>query len=199
MEQKIIARGAEAVIKKQGNNIQKFRVEKGYRLPILDEKIRRLRTKREIKIIEKLSKVIPVPKIIETSTHQMTMSYIPGKKLSEHLEKLQKISKKIGENLAKMHDIGIIHGDLTTSNMIYNEKEKKLYFIDFGLSFHSDKIEDKAVDLHLIKEALEAKHPKIFKKAFKQVLKGYEKSTNSEKVLKQLEKVEKRGRYKAQF
>ena len=109
------------------------------------------------------------------------LKFIKGKKLSEHLDKLlnpEKICKQIGQSLAILHDNNIIHGDLTTSNLIYNQKQNKVYFIDFGLGFISSKIEDKAVDLHLIKEALEAKHSTIYEKAFESVLQGYKISKN---------------------
>jgi len=99
------------------------------------------------------------------------MPYIPGKKLSEHLDILptktaNKVCKQIGISIAKLHDNDIIHGDLTTSNMILDSKEN-LWFIDFGLGFFSYKIEDKAVDLHLIHHALEAKHYKKFETHWK--------------------------------
>jgi len=74
-------------------------------------------------------------------------------------------------------------------------KNKEVYLIDFGLGFTSRKIEDKAVDIHLLKQALEAKHFKNWETLFKEFLEGY-KSPDAEKVLTQLEKVEKRGRYK---
>jgi Kae1-associated kinase Bud32 len=128
------------------------------------------------------------------------MEFIDGKPLSKNLDKLsnyRKICKQVGKDLAKLHNSGIIHGDLTTSNILLEKKTSKIFFIDFGLSFHSNRIEDKAVDLHLIKEALEAKHPKIFKNSFKKILKGYKKSENFQKVLTRLEKVESRGRYKS--
>ena len=68
--------------------------------------------------------------------------------------------------------------------------------IDFGLGFISHKFEDKAVDLHLLKQALEAKHFKYWKELVKEVFKSYEKSKNSRIVLERLKAVEKRGRYK---
>jgi Kae1-associated kinase Bud32 len=92
-----------------------------------------------------------------------------------------------------MHDKDIIHGDLTTSNMILKEK---VYFIDFGLGFNSTRIEDKAVDLHLLRQAFESKHYKHFEEFFKEVLEGYKLSKNWKEVLNRLEKVEMRGRYK---
>ncbi|MEK6793126.1 MAG: KEOPS complex kinase/ATPase Bud32, partial [Nanoarchaeota archaeon] len=204
MKSSVIARGAEAIITKQGSIITKNRIEKSYRHPQLDIKIRKLRTRSEAKILEKAIKIIPTPKVIgsDETRNTIELEYIPGKKLAESLEKtnFKKVCKKIGNNLAKIHDNNIIHGDLTTSNMILNEKENKVYFIDYGLGFQSSRIEDKAVDLHLIKQALEAKHPTIYQEAFKSVIEGYKKQSKTAKqVISQLEKVERRGRYKAQY
>ena len=116
------------------------------------------------------------------------MPYIEGKKLSAYLDSLsldeqKRICRTIGENIAKLHDADIIHGDLTTSNMIL--KEKKVFFIDFGLGFSSHKTEDKAVDLHLLRQALEAKHFKHWQTLFEEVKRGYSSSRNSEAVLQQ--------------
>ena len=130
------------------------------------------------------------------------MEFISGRKLSENLDELKdwkEVCEKIGENIAKLHDLNIIHGDLTTSNMIYVEKEEKVYFIDFGLGYGNGKTEDKAVDLHLIKQAIEAKHFEKWEEYFKAVLKGYRISENAQETLKRLEKVERRGRYKEQY
>lgn len=202
MTSKIICQGAEALISLNKNTILKERVKKSYRLPLLDEKIRRQRTKRESSILTKLSSIIPVPKLIRVSDNKLELDYIKGKKLSESLDNLKNsisICKQIGINLSKMHDKDIIHGDLTTSNLILSDKDNKLYFIDFGLSFTSSKPEDKAVDLHLIKEALEAKHFQHHKKFFSAVLQGYKLSKNSSIVIERLKKVESRGRYKQQY
>lgn len=192
---KIIQQGAEAVISLDKNQITKNRIKKSYRLPILDKKLIKSRTKAEAKIIEKLAKIIPVPKIIETDKQQtIIMQYINGKKLSNHLEKLnwKDICKEIASILTKLHNQDIIHGDLTTSNMIYKDK---LFLIDFGLGFHSRKIEDKAVDLHLLKQALEAKHFSIFPKAFNIILKNY-KAKDHKLIIERIKTIEKRGRYR---
>jgi TP53 regulating kinase-like protein len=204
---KTIQQGAEAIISLFEDNkiITKSRIPKSYRLPYLDKKIRKLRTRRESKILEKASKIIPVPKLISSSEKntEIKMQYIKGKKLSKSLDSLNnkfKIIETLGIQIAKLHNSGIIHGDLTTSNLILEDSSKKLFFIDFGLSYHSDKIEDKAVDLHLIKQALEAKHPKNHKEYFKSIIKGYKlKNKNSKEVLERLKKVELRGRYKQQY
>ncbi len=127
------------------------------------------------------------------------MPFIDGKRISDYLDKFplkkqKNVCKLIGESTAKLHDADIIHGDLTTSNMIL--KNNKLYFIDFGLGFISHKFEDKAVDLHLLKQALEAKHFKNWEILFREVLRGYSKSKSHKTVLERLKSVEKRGRYR---
>ena len=209
MTQKIIAQGAEALILLEDNIVTKDRISKSYRLPELDNKIRKRRTKSETKLLIKAHQLISVPLPLTTFKKSergneraiIKMPFINGKKLSEHLDnftlnKQKQICKKIGQSIAKLHDADIIHGDLTTSNMIFVEKEDKVYFIDFGLGFISHKVEDKAVDLHLLKQALEAKHFKHWKELVKEVFKSYEKSTDSKIVLERLKAVEKRGRYK---
>ena len=204
MQEKIIQQGAEAIIIKRGNDIIKRRIPKTYRLPILDEKLRKQRTKKEARLLQKASAIIPIPKIIKINEKdkEIEMEFIKGKKLSEHLDSLKnkvQISKTIGKQIALLHDNDIIHGDLTTSNIILSDKDKKLYFIDFGLGFSSNKIEDKAVDLHLIKQALEAKHFKYFKSLTRAVLDGYSISKTSKETLARLKKVASRGRYKEQY
>jgi Kae1-associated kinase Bud32 len=197
MKQNIIGRGAEAIITKKGNSLVKDRIKKGYRLPELDAKLRKSRTKKEAKLLQKSSSLIAVPKLISSDNKEIIkMQFIEGGKLSEHLDNLKNkecVCEKIGNNIAKLHDNDIIHGDLTTSNMILSEN--KVYFIDFGLGFTSKRIEDKAVDLHLLRQALEAKHFRDWESLFKSVLKGY-KSKDKDLVLQQLTKVESRGKYK---
>ena len=200
MNKKILSTGAEATIYKKDNFIIKKRIKKYYRIKEIDEKIRKLRTRREAKIMKRVSTIINIPKIFKSNENskEIKMEFIEGKKLSLYLDKFnpkeqKNISKKIGETITKMHNANIIHGDLTTSNMIL--KEDKIFFIDFGLGFHSAKIEDRAVDLYLLKQAFVAKHFENFKIIFREILKNY-KPNNRKKILTQLEKVEKRRRYK---
>jgi TP53 regulating kinase-like protein len=195
-KQKILFQGAEAIITLSNNQVIKHRIKKSYRIKELDDRLRKFRTRSEAKIIEKLNGTIPVPKIIKTDNQELiTMEFINGKKLSDNLEKLDylKIAKSIGDSIAKMHDKDIIHGDLTTSNMI--EKDNLVYLIDFGLAYHSKKIEDKAVDLHLLKQALEAKHFTIHKEFFNKFLDSYLPKDKLE-IIKRIKVIESRGRYK---
>ncbi len=185
---KILARGAEAILYLDKNKVIKDRVKKSYRINELDKKLRKFRTKRESKIISKLENV---PKLFEVSDYKIVMEFINGKVLRDVFDKKGlNYCKEIGRTIKKIHDKGIIHGDLTTSNMIVNNK---IYFIDFGLGFFSDKLEDRAVDLHLLRQALESKHYELAEEAFNVILDGY---NPSRELLDRLGKVESRGRYK---
>lgn len=198
---KIISKGAEAEIVLNKNIITKNRIPKTYRLKILDDKIRESRTKKEAKILTRAKeKNILVPKLIKQNKFSLELEYIGGDKLSEKLnnysaKKQSEIMKNIGIEVSKLHKEDIIHGDLTTSNIIL--KNNKIYIIDFGLGFISKRIEDRAVDIYLIKRALEAKHYKNHEKLFDGFLLGY-KINNKEykEITDRLKKVETRGRYK---
>ena len=196
---KEIARGAEAVIYKKDNIILKDRIAKNYRIKEIDYKLRKFRTKREAKVIEKLQAInFPSPRLIKMSDFSIEMENIDGEKLVDIFERdALRFAAEIGRNVALMHKNNIIHGDLTTSNMILSSKDKQVYFIDFGLSFFSEKIEDKAVDLHLLRQALESKHYTVYQESYKEVLKHYSRNySGAAAVIKRLELVEKRGRYK---
>jgi len=196
---KLIQQGAEAKIFLNKNIINKNRVPKSYRHPQLDKQIRTRRTRSESKILIKaLSFNINVPKVLNTDKFDIEIEHIEGDRLSETLnsypEKKQfKVMHQLGEQVTLLHKNNIIHGDITTSNTIL--KNDTVYLIDFGLGFISTKIEDKAVDLHLIKQALEAKHFQNHEDLFKNFTKTY-KWKDSDKILEQLKVVEKRGRYK---
>ncbi|MBW2986961.1 Kae1-associated serine/threonine protein kinase [Candidatus Woesearchaeota archaeon] len=199
----IIGKGAEAVISKKKKDeaemVVKERIKKNYRIGEIDDALRKQRTRKEAKVLETLNQVIPSPRLLKVNEKEnlIEMEFIEGPKVRDVLEKEDyiAISKTIGMQVAKMHKKNLIHGDLTTSNFIL--KDGKIFFIDFGLSFHSTKVEDKAVDLHLLKQALESKHYTVFEECFEAILNGYSiESDESEDVLKRFEQVEKRGRNK---
>ncbi|MBC8500624.1 MAG: Kae1-associated serine/threonine protein kinase [Nanoarchaeota archaeon] len=187
-----IGSGAEAIIYLDNNKVVKKRIKKSYRIKEIDSTLRKTRTRTEAKILEKIP--VKAPKLIETDREEtLKMNFIKGDKIRDVLNKKPELAEEIGEKVAAIHNAGIIHGDLTTSNMIL---KNEIYFIDFGLSFFSEKIEDKAVDIHLFKQALESKHYKIWEKAFKYFLKGYNKAKNYKQIMERFKIVEARGRYK---
>ena len=195
---KLISQGAEAKLFLEKNTITKDRFKKTYRIAEIDERLRKSRTKKEAKILDKLNLInFPAPKLISSDDKKtLEMEYIIGEKLRDVLEKgnYLTLSEEIGKKVATLHNNNIIHGDLTTSNMILDDQ---IYVIDFGLSFTSPKIEDMAVDLHLLKQALESKHHKVWEKCFNTIIKTYQKeSEKGKEVLNRLKVVETRGRYK---
>jgi Kae1-associated kinase Bud32 len=192
----ILGQGAEAVVRKNGSEVVKERMQKGYRLESIDNSLRKARTRREANIIQKLKDLnFPSPRLREMCDKRMliAMDFIEGPKVRDILDENVSICEEIGRKVAVLHQNDIIHGDLTTSNMILNNE---VYFIDFGLSFVSKKVEDKAVDLHLLRQALESKHFRVYKDAFDRVLEGYNSYPEAEQVIRRLELVEQRGRNK---
>ncbi|KAI6114643.1 kinase-like domain-containing protein [Pisolithus croceorrhizus] len=101
----------------------------------------------------------------------------------------------IGVEIAKMHLADIIHGDLTTSNMMLREGSKDLVLIDFGLAYHSTLVEDKAVDLYVLERAFASTHPDA-EPLFSSVLASYEKHLGKHwsAIKKRLNDVRLRGR-----
>ena len=194
-----LAQGAEAIIYKDNQDIIKERFSKDYRLKHLDESLRKFRTRREAKILGKLEEMgFPAPKMKEFSDKRMsiTMDFVPGEKLKDVMEQdYAKFAVEIGRKVGELHTADIIHGDLTTSNMIWNEKG--MNFIDFGLAQFLDKVEDKGVDLFLLDRALASTHYQFYPEIFDKVLEGY-KETNDEyaPVVERFEAVSRRGRNK---
>jgi len=191
----LIAQGAEAKIFKKKDSVLKERIKKSYRLPQIDLKLRKLRTRSEAKILRKAGQIINVPKVLSVDDKKMNLEieHIDGVKVRDLLDRddenlKRKVCAELGKAVKRMHQNNIIHGDLTTSNMIWNDK---LYLIDFGLGKISIRLEDKAVDIHLLKECFKSKHYVHWVTYWNEFKKAY----NQEKVFNQLERVEARARY----
>lgn len=196
-----ITQGAEATVFQTDNSIIKNRFEKKYRHPQLDKKLRTTRTRHEAKILQKLNELkISAPRIKKVTDSTLEMNKVDGDIVRKVLDKNPKIASHIGKHIAQLHKNDIIHGDLTTSNMIWNAKNNNLTLIDFGLGFISLKAEDKAVDLHVMEESMQGTHAKIFNKVYPRIIAAYKKNyKNAQEVLKRLELVRKRGRNKAKY
>jgi TP53 regulating kinase and related kinases len=197
-----IAQGAEAILYKDNNKVIKERFSKKYRLAHLDESLRKFRTRREAKILGKLEEMnFPAPHLLDFSDKRMsiTMDFLPGEKLRDLLDNdnYLQFAKDMGTKIGLLHDKNIIHGDLTTSNMIVDAETNKLNFLDFGLGSFSQREEDKAVDLFLLERALESKHYQFYPKIFDTVLDGYRESNpDATKVIERFTAVRNRGRNK---
>ncbi|NMA44626.1 MAG: Kae1-associated serine/threonine protein kinase [Candidatus Diapherotrites archaeon] len=200
--EKFYKKGAEAELTQTTFDnitaINKKRIAKNYRNPKLDFDIRKKRTKAEAKLIKEASKIINTPRILKVNENsfEIIMEYLNGVRVKEIIEEKKELCSLIGKEIKKMHSVGIVHGDLTTSNIIYinnkNSKDSgKIFFIDFGLGYFSKKTEDLATDLVVFKKTFNSTHSSL-KKGWELVLEGY---APNEQMIKQMEKIEKRARY----
>src|SRR5919199_1183821 len=196
----LIKRGAEAdiyLINWYGRKaISKIRVSKYYRHEFLDNEIRMQRTIHEATMLSAAKKtgiVSPFVYFVDPLNAEIIMEFIEGTNVKDVVT--SKLSSEIGVYAALLHDNNIIHGDLTTSNFILS---KKLVLADFGLSYYSSRLEDKAVDIRLIKQAFSSAHKLICEDAYKCFINGYAQiagKAKTEKVLEKVTEIEKRGRY----
>jgi len=130
------------------------------------------------------------------------MEFIEGKQVKQILdglpsEKRQQLCRHIGELIGRLHNHGIIHSDLTTSNMILTPQGRGV-FVDFGLSERSIEVEAKGVDLHLMKRAFQSIHFKYAEECFDAVFEGYTRVVGgnvAKKVLEKIREIGRRGRY----
>lgn len=195
----IISQGAESIIELIDGRVHKRRVAKSYRHPQLDAQLRSSRARREQKVLARCKELgIKVPQAtLDETDFTLVMDHVPGRRLRDVLQESLDLRKlyRLGEWFAILHDNSIIHGDLTTSNVLVDEADQ-LWLIDFGLSFFSDKIEDKAVDIHLLEQALESTHHEHKDEFFTMFTEGYKHSQEYEAVIDRLAVVRSRGRHK---
>ena len=186
---------AEAIIEFKDGLVFKRRIRKRYRIKEIDERIRKERTKSEAKLIsEARRKGIPTPIIFDIFDYTLVMERIEGDLVREVIT--PRVSEQIGELVGKLHRNGIIHGDLTTSNLILGS-DNNLYFIDFGLSFFDSSTEARGVDVHVFFQSLSATR-KSWEELKESFIKGYTRSLpDAPQVLTRVSEIERRGRYVA--
>jgi len=209
--EKIIRRGAEADIALGewfGEEvIVKRRVSKPYRQPRLDMLLRTRRTVREAAFLAEAREAgvsTPLVYFVDYREGELMIQHIQGRRLKEVLleedegdEEVERLSSEAGRAVGRLHIAGIVHGDLTTSNFMVTD-DGGLVLIDFGLSFHSEKVEDRAVDLHLLKQVLKSAHTDRAEDIFHTVMRDYLEVMGEDavkKVLLKIADIERRGRY----
>jgi len=208
-QQMLIKKGAEANLyleEWQGRKvIMKRRMPKTYRLRELDEAIRTQRTLHEPQLIHRAKEAgVPTPTIylIDTSDTNIIMEYVEGKQVKQILNDINKadrlsLCRHIGTLIGRLHKHEIIHGDLTTSNMILSASGK-VFLVDFGLGEQSEELEIRGVDLHLMKRALQSTHYKYAKECFDAIMAGYTQQMGkeaAERMFHKIREIERRGRY----
>ena len=206
---KLLKKGAEASLFltewHERKVIIKVRIPKKYRPAELDEQIRSYRTVHEPQLMHEAKAAgvaTPLIYMVNVPESSITMEYIEGQQIKQVLNQVPKaerhdICMKIGESIAHMHSHGLIHGDLTTSNMILNP-EGQIFFVDFGLGEKNSELEAQGVDLHLLKRALQSTHYQYWEECFQNVQCGYTSILGvdlAEKVYEKIREIERRGRY----
>jgi TP53 regulating kinase and related kinases len=175
--------------------ISKIRIPKIYRHRMLDDDLRRRRTISESKMImlaKEFGLRTPYIYFVDPFRAEIIMEFISGTRASKVLT--SSICNEIGRFVSTLHLFNIIHGDLTPANFIVN---RKITMIDMGLSFHSTRREDKAMDIRLFKEILKSTYYRYYCEFFGDFLDGY-KSVNSkelDKILQRVDEIETRKRY----
>ncbi len=188
-----VARGAEAVVEIFSDIAVKTRIPKRYRLKEIDTRMRKNRTFTEARIMSEARRIgIPTPIIKDLSDYVIVMNRVHGRLLKDCIT--TELCERVGALVGLLHKGGMIHGDLTTSNMILSE-DGRIYMIDFGLSFFDTEIESRGVDVHVLFQTLKSTHDgyedltEAFKKGYRPIL------DCADDVLNREREIEKRGRY----
>jgi len=188
-------RGAEAVITFRDGNAEKRRIPKRYRVQALDRRLITERTRAEARLIHMARKAgVPTPVMSDITEDTIVMEQVIGTSLTEAVtvEHIRDAGRVVG----RLHSAGIMHGDLTTSNMILRERDGKCVLIDFGLAQVTSEIEQRGVDVHVMFQTLESTHPSdagALKTAF---VEGYSDTfTGASEVIAREHEIELRGRY----
>jgi TP53 regulating kinase-like protein len=217
----LITQGAEALLYKTNfltpttPAALKVRPFKPWRHPTLDARLTRHRILAEARVLVKCQKEnVPVPAVmaLDWEAGWMVSEWIAGPTVKAAIrergsqggeEKLKGLMQRIGRAVGKLHAVGVIHGDLTTSNMMLRRSEEQsglegeIVLIDFGLATQAVQEEDRAVDLYVLERAFGSTHPRE-EGMFGEVLKAYGETSKSAKTtLKRLEDVRMRGRKKS--
>lgn len=203
-ERQLMARGAEALLwKSEYGQLIKERIKKGYRIEQIDLPLRLERTIHEARLLGEARRAgVATPQILEVDKKgcRVVMEFVSGERLKELINseitdsKRAELAEQIGRAVGRLHAAGIVHGDLTTSNMIH--KGGTIYFIDFGLGVFSSRLEDLGTDLAVLKGALRSTHFKWLNLLWQSFIKGYAQTNpQTQKVLKVLADIERRVRY----
>jgi TP53 regulating kinase and related kinases len=195
----LVKRGAEADIYivewDSKKAVSKVRSPKSYRHQELDSAIRKYRTIHEASFMSAAKSagiMTPFVHFVDPVRAEIIMEFIEGQNIRDALT--PDICYNIGRYAALLHASNIIHGDLTTSNFVMN---KRLVLLDFGLSYYSERTEDMATDIRLIKEVFTSAHIAV-RKAFPCFVEGYTSVAGrkkTDKILENVRTIEQRGRY----
>ena len=185
--------------------VVKRRVKKEYRNPTLDEQIRHDRTLSEAsRIHEAKTSGARVPSIVgvDVENNAIVMTHLDGRVARGCLDDMsvneaRKLLRSIGQQVGLLHTAGIVHGDLTTSNVIVSPSGAP-FIVDFGMSRRSIEAEDRGVDLHLLQRSIVASHSKDPSSMMNAMIRGYEQTAGKRvagSTWRKAREIARRGRY----
>lgn len=190
--------------------VLKERFAKKYRHPDLDAKLTKDRFRGEVRSLVRCKTIpglrTPTLYFVDQDRSLFVMEFVEGmtcrdfiKTNREDESKLTGLATSIGRLIGTLHTNNLIHGDLTTSNMMV-EPEGGLCLIDFGLGYVDGSQEDKGVDLYVLERALTSTHPGT-EFMFKEILSAYQAEIKDKKVraeiIRKYEEIRMRGRKRA--
>jgi len=201
-----IYQGAEAILTAGAlfgrRTVVKLRRPKGYRIPALETSIARGRMRNEARLMERARRAgVDVPRVLDADPEErsITLEYLGRNPLRDEYEDLptaarRATARKVGSAIGLLHRAGLIHGDLTTSNMVV--RGGRLHLFDFSLGHISLRIEDRAVDLKAFKDSFRATHLG-HASDFDLIVGAYRRAlgVGGEKVIAQIANIERRRRY----
>lgn len=170
-----VGRGAEASIRRVDwwgfPALLKERDAKSYRPKALDERLRRERTRNEVRLLveaRRLGVRTPILYDIDLPRHRLILEELPGPTLRQLLEDpdleaaaLLGAVRAFGHALGRLHGGGIAHGDLTSSNVLFPQGPGgPPALLDLSMGTRSPGLEELGIDLHLVEEDLKALHAK---------------------------------------
>ena len=181
--------------------VDKTRIPKSYRLPELDDALRRSRIRTEVRLMAEARTAgvaVPILYDIDLAEAKIIMEYISGPTLKEVLDRsgpgTLPVAREMGRVVGRLHRAGIVHGDLTTSNMLW--RDGRIVMIDFSLGGRDRGREARGVDLHLLREGLVSAHARA-SAYYREVVRGYREVMGHEadSVIATVKEIESRGRY----
>jgi len=186
-------RGAEAVVDVGPTSVTKRRVPKGYRHPALDARLRRERTAAEARLLaEARRRGVPTPVVRDLDPYTATLVLAAVGTDDLRATPTVALVRAVARHLATLHAAGLVHGDPTTRNVRVDGRPT---LIDFGLGYHSDDVEDFAMDLHVLAGSLAGTtdDPGPLVAAMREAY----AEAGDPAVLDRLDEVERRGRYRS--
>ena len=201
----LLKRGAEAELRRTEWHgrpaVEKVRLPKAYRHERLDDEIRKARIRMEARLMSEARKLgisIPIIYDVDLRGRRLVMEYVDGPQVKEVLQKRladpRVVARAIGRLAGTLHANGIVHGDLTTSNMLW--RDGRIHVIDFSMGEKTSSLEAQGVDLRLLKEAWTSAHFDLQEMFESEVLAAYrEAHAGADATIAKLGEIEERGRY----